>query len=285
MNILITGATGYLGKNILKFLLNYKKNYITIIINKTKNKIKNKRIKTLNLKNLSELKKKKFNIILHLATKYNNNYKNLNYCNIKLPLAILKYVDKLYLNYYINFDTTLNQNLNIYSKTKFIFLKKLKKFSKDYNYKVINIKLCNFFGPNHSNTNFPALLIRSCLKKKYFNLFTDGLQTRYFLYINDVMSAVTVIYKNLRSYKLKFNETIISGDQFISIKNFCYDVKNILKSDIVFKFNKKKLKNEQYNKVLDNNSILKLGWRQKFSLENSIKNFLLNDNFYKSTRK
>jgi nucleoside-diphosphate-sugar epimerase len=46
MNILITGATGYLGKNILKFLLNYKKNYITIIINKTKNKIKNKNFKS-----------------------------------------------------------------------------------------------------------------------------------------------------------------------------------------------------------------------------------------------
>ena len=69
-NIIITGASGFIGNNILNFYKNKK----IIVITKRKKINKSRFIKVINYKNfdelISKLKKIKAKIIIHCATHY-----------------------------------------------------------------------------------------------------------------------------------------------------------------------------------------------------------------------
>ena len=83
-NIIITGASGFIGNNILNFYKNKK----IIVITKRKKINKSKFIKVINYKNfdelLSKLKKIKARIFIHCATHYVKNHKLEDVKKIKL---------------------------------------------------------------------------------------------------------------------------------------------------------------------------------------------------------
>ena len=114
MNILLTGATGFIGSNILKKLVD-KNNLFIIIRDKRKNKyFKNKNVKIINFnsyENLSnKLKKIKVSIVIHAATHYVKNHttkdlQKFTNSNILLGNVILDNLNNMRVKKFINFST------------------------------------------------------------------------------------------------------------------------------------------------------------------------------------
>ena len=114
-NILLTGATGFIGSNILKTIkLNNQVFLIQRHNSKTKIK-KSKNIKVLKFKDYdslsNKLKKIKVNTIIHCATHYKkkHTYKDISKfvdANIMLGNIILENIKSLKVKQFINFSTT-----------------------------------------------------------------------------------------------------------------------------------------------------------------------------------
>ena len=114
-NILLTGATGFIGSNILKEIELNNKVFVTQRL-RSKTKIKeSKNIKILRFKNLNSLSNKlrkiKVDTIIHCATHYKkkHSYRDISQfveSNIMLGNIILENIKILNAKQFINFSTT-----------------------------------------------------------------------------------------------------------------------------------------------------------------------------------
>lgn len=275
--ILLTGATGFIGSNILNELS--KEFKITILIRKKKlinNKIN--KIYFNNLKQLDKLlKKKKFDIIIHCATLYKKEHaiediSEMIEANLHLGNKILENCNNLKCKKFINF-TSVWENYNgikknppnLYSVQKIAFTELMNFYKKKYKYtKFYNLYLSQTFGENDRREK-----LFNVLKENYKNSKVTNLASSIFhmnlLNVSDVVSAV----------KILINKNILSGS---------YGVINFKTTDVVKliqNFNKIKEKKIKYKIISD--KIIKEknikygtipGWKPKNSSVKDMINYL-----------
>ena len=165
MNILLTGATGFLGSHILKELV-HKKQYKIIVLKRSFSNIKSIKKVLNNYNNIKvydidkcdlekAFKENTIDTIIHCATSYgrgDNKTVEVVKTNILFPVELINYAIKYNVKNFINTDSYFNKktrnffphNLVDYSISKQSFLFWLKYYSKDI--KVINIILEHPFG-------------------------------------------------------------------------------------------------------------------------------------------
>lgn len=211
--IIITGANGYIGKNLVNFL-------------------KKKKFKILFLKS-NFLKKKKiyknYHAFVHLGFELRKD------CNIKKQTVILKNVINIAKNNcrkLIFASTTAVGNRNNrkilikdnYQKAKYLCEKILKKDKSKL--KIIILRIFNIIGPGQKKGFFITDLLNKFIHEKEIKIL-NYLNKRDFVYINDVCEAIYTAINN-KSDKLQIFE-IGSGKNF-SLFNITKKIKNILKS-------------------------------------------------------
>ena len=296
MNILITGCAGFIGYNLSEHLLdnkhkiigldNFDKYYSVALKKKRINELKkNKNFLFLKIniadekKLLNSFKKKKIDLIIHLAAQAGVRYSLINpkkyvEINIKGFFNMVLLANKKKTKKFIyassssvygdskNFPLKENEKLNpknIYGLSKKINeeIANLKQFNFKINF--IGLRFFTIFGEWGRPDMFMFKLFRAFFLKKTFYLNNYGNHLRDFTYIGDVKNIV-----------LKLINKKINGHH---IFNICSNKpQNILK--IVQKFNKKnktKIKMISMNKadVLkthgNNNKIKKFLTYKKFS--------------------
>lgn len=164
-NILLTGATGFIGSNILKEIrLDNKVFIIQRVVSKKKIK-KNKNIKIITFEDYNTLSKKlkkiKVDTIIHCATHYKKKHyqKDINkfiQSNILLGNIILENIKELNAKKFINFSTTWEDSDNIENNPKNLYAAYKKGFNciiqyyKKYfpNIKYIDLMIVDTFGEN-----------------------------------------------------------------------------------------------------------------------------------------
>jgi len=305
--ILITGGSGFLGRNLVKKLSQNKKNYIKILDDYSRLSSINENIKSshknIEYINGSVLDSKVVNkactnvdTIFHLAyingTKFFYSMPDrifevaaigmtnlINACkNKEVKNFILASSSEVYQNPSI-IPTPENVELKIpdinnprysYGGGKIFCEMMLFYYGKKYFKNSIIFRPHNVYGPNMGNEHVIPEFIRKIkiakkLNRKSISLEGSGFETRSFIYIDDFVDALNIIYqkgKNGNIYNIGTNEeiTIINLLSLLQKKmNTNYKIKNVPIK-----------KGGTPRRCPDIKKIIKLGFRNQFSLSKGL---------------
>ena len=217
--IIVTGGAGFVGSNLILYLLKKTKFKIISIDNYSsgfkKNHIKNKRVTYINsdTKNISSVIKNPMliNSIFHFGefSRIYQSFVNMSQCinsNTIGTTAIFEFClkHKIKLIYSATSATLGNKgtdsNLSPYAFTKAKNLELLENLKKWFNFKFEIIYFYNVYGPNQISTGKMATVIgifEHCYRtKKPLTVVKPGNQSRRFTHISDTIDICYLAWKN-----------------------------------------------------------------------------------------
>lgn len=259
--ILITGATGFLGSHLLKYLIKHT-DYCFVVLKRSfsntdriKDYLSSDRIEYINIdtKSITKINWDNIKIIIHCATNYGRNhtscYKVLE-SNLMFPIELIENAIKNNVKLFINTDSYFNkehlsyQYLLNYSLSKKSLNLWLKYFSK--NIKIINMILEHIYGEYDNPEKFVEQMIQDIAIKQVESIdLTPGEQKRDFIYIEDVckmyLDAIKYSYNNDFTYK---SFDIGTGIE-TSVKTFVETIKKLSKSKTKLNFGAKAYREDE----------------------------------------
>ncbi|WP_303817485.1 NAD(P)-dependent oxidoreductase [Selenomonas ruminantium] len=277
MDILLTGATGFLGSHLTHALIN-EKHKITVLKRKKSNierikdvidKVKYYNIDDTDLDDV--FKNNKYDAVIHTATCYGRHKEStveIMRTNDLFPLEVLLKAVEYNVPKFINTDTSSEKFLSDYSLAKKHFLDWGEKVSSERNITFINLCLEHMYGPNDDPSKFVDYIILNCKKNVKKIDLTEGKQKRDFIYIDDVVAAfLTVLHTELYGYR----SFCVGSGCNISIRNAVEIIHKLLKSKTILNFGAIPLrKNEVLESKVDLVPLKSLGWEPKYSFVEGI---------------
>ena len=283
--ILITGTSGFIGYEFLKFALIKKYTVIDILRNKNKSNKKlnilrrkyNKSYKSIfffKYKDLEiKIKKIKVDNFINFATLYINNHKfvnisNLLESNILFPTMVLDLIH-LKTKKVINFGTMMQHNnsvkfksQNLYAATKSAFeIISDYYFSKTNNTKYYNLKLYESFGTNDNRKKLIPTIIRNYKKSKTTKILSKSLELNI-IHVDDIIKAIILIINT----NIKSGSYCIKQKKNTNIYKLIVNINKKLKKKIKVKYLNKKASIIKKNKL----KILPK-WKPTIEIEKKIK--------------
>jgi CDP-paratose synthetase len=277
MRILITGGTGYLGKSFIN-KINALGWDVVYLLREGSQKSFDGACYDFSSGGVDRLlnKEKSFDVVFHAATCYgrdNESVSEVNKININLPLMLLEKISSAYPITFINIDTKLNSNVNLYSYTKRTFAEYIK-FLNIANLRFLNLRLEHFFGPGAPQSNFITFLIRCFMRGDKSLSLTDGDQARDFIYIDDVISCLVFLInaskKNLLNYSYLTLE--VGSGEAIRIKDIVILIKELCLSNTKLDFGALPYReNESMLSKANIDPLKAMGWKPAINLVDGLK--------------
>ena len=258
--ILITGATGFIGNNLLNYFLK-KKYFIYAILRKSKKNIKfdqehkiNKNFKSIIFSDIYNLKKQllnyKIDYVVHAATHYVKKHKSSDInkiieSNILFPTIIIDLLCNKTIKKFINFGTVWqhynnkkDHAYNLYASSKQAFNKILDYYRNQFpKIKFYNLLISDTFGKNDKRKKLIPTIIKNYNKEKTVyipkNLSINLVNVKY----------IIKIIENILKKNIKPGTYVIKDKKNLKI----FDLINYLNQ----KLNKKIKINWTKNKVTD----------------------------------
>ena len=217
--IVVTGGSGFVGSNLIKFFLENSKfriisidNYSTGLV---KNHIKNQRVKyirneTKNIKKILDIYKKKINSIFHFGefSRIYQSFLKMSQCidsNTIGSNAVFNFCleNKIKLIYSATSASIGNKgndkNLSPYAFTKAKNLELLNNLKKWFNFKFEILYFYNVYGPKQICKGEMSTVIgvfeEQYKKKKPLSVVMPGTQSRRFTHINDTIKICFLAWK------------------------------------------------------------------------------------------
>ncbi len=230
--LVVTGGAGFVGSNLISYLIKKTNHKIISIDNYSsgskKNHIKNSRVKYIlsNTKNISQVLKKpnKIKAIFHFGefARIYQSFLKMDQCldsNSIGTNAIFNYclTNNIKLIYSATSASLGNRgkdkNLSPYAFTKSKNLELLENLKKWFNFKYEIIYFYNVYGPKQISNGGMATVIgifEDCYKrKKFLPVVKPGTQSRRFTHIDDTIKICYLAWKNnlCRHYSISHRES------------------------------------------------------------------------------
>lgn len=279
-NIIITGATGFIGTYLLKQLLSdgYK---VYAITRKPEQPYIHPRLTWLDWGTYSNKipKNEVIHAVLNLATSYGNNKESkadILKCNVEMPISLFMYAISMGTKKIINTDSffgkpTFNyQHLKNYIDSKDILVKHTKKLIRDKQIALINLRLEHVFGANDGDSKFVTALIRNFYLKNKSIPLTDGIQRRDFIYVDDIVRAFTTVILNHNT--TGFTEYEVGTGKSIELKLFCLKLAEVFNApSSTLNFGELDHRdNEIMDSYADVSALKSIGWRPIWDLKSAL---------------
>ena len=300
MKIIITGGAGFIGKHLVEFLAK-KENDITIFDNFSNSKqesilyLKNLGVKIIkgDIRKIEEINNaiKDHDIVIHLAAKISveesiKNPSETFQTNVEGTKNVLIACERNQIKKIIvsssaavygesEADVKLTEKSKInpispYGESKVIMENEIKKFSENNDVEYVILRFFNIYGKNQSPEY--AGVITKFIKKIEMNqsleIFGDGMQTRDFISVNDVVNS---IYHSIKNGKNQIYN-IGSGDP-ITIKQLAKLIITLSKKELKINYNDAKKGDIRFSEADISLAKKELRYLPKYSLE-SIENLL-----------
>ena len=283
-NILLTGATGFIGSNILKEIRLNNKVFIIQRFESKKKIKKTKNIKIITFKNYNilsnKLKKIKVDTIIHCATHYKKEHIQKDILkfiqsNILLGNIILENLKKLNAKQFINFSTTWedfdnkeNNPKNLYAAYKKSFNCLIQYYKKKIpNINFIDLMIVDTFGENDKRQKLINTLRNNYIKKRTSKIISKRLYLNL-INVEDIVNAVKILLKN----KIQPGKYILKNSNYFNLFEL---IEYINKNN-----NNNRIKVKWLSNTLIKDKILKYkklkNWNPKKSNIKNVKDLILN---------
>ena len=237
MKIIILGSTGYLGTKLVKSLCD-KHDLICLKLAEDKAKSLDDIKDKIRIENIEEFlnRSNKCDCLINLACRYQrsgiSDYEVFD-SNLISPLKVFLKALQLGISRHITIDTSLPENVNIYSLAKKKYADILKSYcDKNKNLSVTNVVLENYYGKDEPKDRFiPSVITK--LKNNNDIELTLGDQKRDWIYVDDVIdNLVKFINMDIKGY----NDIPLGTGENVSIRKVIEYLKDITgsKSNLLF---------------------------------------------------
>lgn len=286
--ILVTGATGFLGSQILQKLLSAGYTPLVLIrptsnIWRIKSIISQCEVFTLdkdgeNIKELFDLHS--ITSIIHTATEYGREkpLSALLKTNVIFPIQLIEYGLNKDLKLFINADTFFakpqfeQDYLNQYTDSKRILEGLLKGLSALV--AIRNVRLEHIFGENDSESKFVTAILNKLMRNEAEILLTDGSQKRDFVYIEDAAEAFVQILQNA-NHSNGYLEFQVGRGESISVRSFVEEMASLTGSKSTLKFGAMQNRiGEISDSFADLSELTKIGWKPRYDVSSAITNMI-----------
>lgn len=281
MNILLTGASGFLGRNLLKGLLEAGHSVVAMHRHSTqldKLGILSDQVKLFAVEEGFSAcfeQHPQLNAVVHTAANYGRHGEPLDQLlssNIFWPLTCLQAAMAHGVGCFINTDTVLPSTTSPYALSKAQFLDWGRWLGETQKIAFINIRLQHMFGPGDDQSKFPSYVIEACSSHVPELPLTEGLQRRDFIYIDDVVSAYNVLLKHASTLSMGFHEYELGSGSASTIRDFVELVHRLTESRTHLQFGAVPYRaSEDMLLVADTSKLEGLGWRCMHTLEEGVR--------------
>lgn len=281
MNILLTGANGFLGSHLLRKLVS--SHNITITLRSTSNtqriaeELKNYSIPTLIIDEADDLLVDRFmcehriDTLVHCATDYSRCNKRLYQTfqsNVCFPMRLIEIGLNNSLRFLVNTDSYFNktltsyQSLVNYSYTKKTFLDYASQIGESLT--VINMRLEHLYGEHDNSDKFIPFLVDRMLIDKDICL-THCHQKRDFVYVDDVVSAYSLVLHHLDCLYYPYLDLEVGTRKSMTLRAFILNLQRIIGSKSVLLFGLKDYRDDEIMNSCANCSLPVLGQKLNVS--------------------
>lgn len=288
MKILVTGATGFIGQNLIKVLLdkNYEVHCIVRVDSNTSNISQNITIFKYdqNIDGLIEyFNEQKFDGLIHLASLFlathtKDDISNLISSNIKFGTELLeacKVSDvKWFINtgtFWQNYENEDYNPVNLYAATKEAFENIAKYYIETSNLIFTTIKLNDTFGANDTRNKVFNIWNKISKSGEILDM-SAGEQIIDISYIDDVISAYEVLITHLSSDQkedFKSKEFVVNNNEKMSLKELSKVFEEATNTRLNIKWGERPYREREVMIPYDKGQTVP-NWNQKYTLKQSI---------------
>ncbi len=299
MNILLTGATGFVGSYMLEALLEAGHTIAVVKrsfsqVDRIKNHLEECKVYDLDKIEIEKIyEENMIECIVHCATYYGRDdrqcIKNIE-SNLLFPLQMLSLGMEHGVRHFINTDSffanqietdqDLDQKLYMcgYTLSKRQFRQWGRMFVSNYGIDFINMKLEHVYGERDGESKFIPYIVEQCRNNVPVLELSEGIQERDFIHVSDVVNAYIVVINNIENRRIYgYREYEVGTGCSLKLREFVEIIHRAVTSNTLLKWGATKMKSGEIMKSkADNVELKKIGWMPEIVQEDQIERIFAN---------
>lgn len=287
MNLLLTGATGYLGQRVAAALAAAGHRLSALVrpdsdTSVLAGHVPPERLFVVDAATLAPtLAQRKHDAVIHFAASYGRrgeSWADVFSANCTFPVALLAAACQAKIPAFVNAGTSLPGHLGPYALSKHQFAEWGELVAGQGEIAFVELALEHFYGPDDSGDKFVTRVIRQCLHNEPSLPLTEGRQRRDFIHVDDVVAAVLTLVGQLPQQPSGYQRLEVGSGQAVSIRELVELIQRLTGADTRLEFGAVATRPGEPDQLqADVRALEALGWRCRIPLETGLRQTIVEE--------